>query len=275
MRVLVTGAGGGIGRVVTQSFVDEGHVVIGVDRVTPPDGFRGEWVEKDLAERAIEPDLFAGVDVVIHLAAVPGRGLVSDRELFTNNATTTYSVLESACEAGVPRIAMASSTSIYGTVWGDRKIAPAEVPLTEDSEIRPADAYALAKEVDESIARMMCRRFDVSVALLRLPNVQTSERLLERSARVEADPAEASRELWAYLTVEDSAEAFRRAAVADFTGCLVVNVASPQPLANIDVASATQQVYPGTPSSLQPGQAGISSDRARRVLGFTASSIVP
>lgn len=275
MRVLITGAAGGIGRVVAQSFADEGHGVIGVDRVARPETFAGEWVERDLAGAPLEPALFRGVDAVLHLAAVPGRGVVSDRELFINNSSSTYSVLDAACTAGVERIVIASSISIYGTVWADREITPAELPLRETSEIRPAEAYALAKEVDESIARMMCRRFDVSIALLRLPRVSSVEHIIERSVLVDRDAAEASRELWAYLTLDDAAEAFRRAAQAEFNGCLAMTVVSPQALNTIDVATAATQYYPNTPSTLSHGEPGLSIDVAKRVLGFTPRAVLP
>lgn len=275
MKVLITGAAGGIGRVVARAFTQAGESVVGVDRVARPQGFVGEWVECDLAGAPLGPTLFTGVDAVLHLAAVPGRGVVSDRELFINNSASTYSVLDAACEAGVRRIVVASSISIYGTVWADREITPAELPLRETSEIRPAEAYALAKEVDEAIARMMCRRFDVSIALLRLPRVTGVDHIVERSALVEADPAEAARELWAYLTLDDAAEAFRRAAVAAFDGCLAITVVSPQPLATIDIATTAAQFYPDTPSTLQAGEPGFAIDRARQVLGFTPSSVLP
>ena len=38
MRILVTGAAGSIGRVVTVGLVDRGHTIIGLDRVPQPDG---------------------------------------------------------------------------------------------------------------------------------------------------------------------------------------------------------------------------------------------
>lgn len=274
MKVIIAGAAGGIGRVVSRAFTDAGDSVIGIDRVARPEGFDGEWLLRNLAHDTIEKEVFDGVDAVVHLAAVPGRGGVSDRELFINNSATTYSLLEAACEAGVGRMVVASSISIYGTVWADRENPPAEVPLREDSEIRPADAYALAKEVDEAIARMMCRRYGVSIVLLRLPRVTGIDHIVERSELVAANPSEGHRELWAYLTIDDAAEVFRLAAGAELAGCHVITVASPQPLNAIDVAQAAREFYPDTPNRLEPGEPGFAIEVARDLLGFTAKTVI-
>ena len=76
MKVLVTGAAGSIGRVVTVGLADRGHTVVGLDRVPQPDGDDGAWYTVDCAD----PDAVAAVfdeeplDAVVHLAGLPGRG---------------------------------------------------------------------------------------------------------------------------------------------------------------------------------------------------------
>ena len=47
MRVLVTGAAGSIGRVVTTGLAAAGHDVVGLDLVPPPDGTPFAWHEAD------------------------------------------------------------------------------------------------------------------------------------------------------------------------------------------------------------------------------------
>ena len=49
MRVLVTGAAGSIGRVVTTGLAAAGHDVVGLDLVPPPDGTPFAWHEADCA----------------------------------------------------------------------------------------------------------------------------------------------------------------------------------------------------------------------------------
>ena len=50
MRVLVTGAAGSIGRVVTPGLADRGHEVVGLDLVPEPEGFDGTWHTGDCAD---------------------------------------------------------------------------------------------------------------------------------------------------------------------------------------------------------------------------------
>ena len=57
MRVLVTGAAGSIGRVVTVGLADPGHDVVGLDLVPAPEGFDGAWHSVDCAD----PDAVAAV----------------------------------------------------------------------------------------------------------------------------------------------------------------------------------------------------------------------
>lgn len=79
-RVLLTGAGGGIGRAMADALQAEGAVVLGVGRQGPPSG-QGHrpWVRADLAtEAGIAATTAAaeafGANVVVHAAGVPAFG---------------------------------------------------------------------------------------------------------------------------------------------------------------------------------------------------------
>ena len=50
MRVLLTGAAGSIGRVLTVGLTDRGHEVVGLDVVAQPDGTGGAWHTADCAD---------------------------------------------------------------------------------------------------------------------------------------------------------------------------------------------------------------------------------
>ncbi len=60
-------------------------------------------------------------------------------EAFRVNAEGTLNVLSAAAEAGVERVLAVSSADVYG------KVDPSELPLTEDSPLRPASPYAASK----------------------------------------------------------------------------------------------------------------------------------
>ena len=75
MRVLVTGAAGSIGRVVTVGLADRGHDIVGLDRVPEPEGFDGPWHSVDCADPDAVAAVFAesALDAVVHLAGHPGE----------------------------------------------------------------------------------------------------------------------------------------------------------------------------------------------------------
>ncbi|WP_246355169.1 NAD-dependent epimerase/dehydratase family protein [Nocardioides ungokensis] len=114
MRVLVTGAAGSIGRVLTPGLVDRGHEVVGLDRVPAPDGNDGPWHLVDAAD----PDAVAAVfaeerlDAVVHLAGYPGEGSLPDS--LTSHVVTTAALLDAMVEHDVRRLVYASSNHAVG-----------------------------------------------------------------------------------------------------------------------------------------------------------------
>jgi len=79
--------------------------------------------------------------VVYHLAgwADVGGSWQHPVEAFRANAEGTLNVLSAATAAGVERVLAVSSADVYGIV------TPDELPLTEDSPLRPASPYAASK----------------------------------------------------------------------------------------------------------------------------------
>jgi nucleoside-diphosphate-sugar epimerase len=274
VRVVVTGADGLIGRFATRAFVEQGWTTVGVGLGPRPEGSAAhEWITADLSEDGVNSEAFAGADAVIHLAAIPGR-LTDDRTVFRNNVCATFNTLDAAGVAGVPRVVLASSISIYGIVWSDRDLTPPEIPLRETTPLLTTESYSLSKEVDEATARMMSRRYGTSIAALRFPLVAEESDILERSQQVRRDSSVGHRELWAYLTLADAARALVLAAIADFQGVVVANIVSPQSLGGIDAVSAGASTYPDSTVGARTGN-GYTTDVARDVFGFVGSSIVP
>lgn len=155
MKVLVTGADGYIGAVLTPLLLERGHEVTGVDC-----GFyqRG-WLHHDgkdrpkLLNRDIrslgEADV-AGHDAVIHLAELSNDplGEQDPRITFAINHDGSVRLAGLCKKAGVPRFVYTSSCSVYGAGGGD------EVK-TEDSAPAPQTAYAKCKVLVERDVREM------------------------------------------------------------------------------------------------------------------------
>lgn len=131
---LVTGAQGFVGRHLVAHLAEAGDEVVGVDRT---DG------GIDITDAPAVETMVAEVapNVIYHLAgwADVGGSWQEPVAAFRANAEGTLNVLSAATEAGVERVLAVSSADVYGIV------SPEELPLTEDSPLRPASPYAASK----------------------------------------------------------------------------------------------------------------------------------
>src|SRR3978361_2234583 len=104
MRVLVTGAAGSIGTVVSSGLVDRGHSVTGLDLVPEPEGFTGDWFTADCADPDAADAVFravAGLDAVVHLAGMPREASLPEE--LTSHVVTTAALLDAMGRHGVSR----------------------------------------------------------------------------------------------------------------------------------------------------------------------------
>ncbi|MDQ4137953.1 MAG: NAD(P)-dependent oxidoreductase, partial [Actinomycetota bacterium] len=117
MRIIVTGGSGKLGRNVVRGLRDAGHDVLNFD-VT---GERGpNFLRVDLTDFGQVVDALFSVDflhdggfeAIVHLAAVPAGGIVSDVSTFQNNILSTFHVFQAARRAGIKRIVHASSETV-------------------------------------------------------------------------------------------------------------------------------------------------------------------
>jgi nucleoside-diphosphate-sugar epimerase len=164
-RILVTGAGGSLGRAVVPSLVEAGHRPVLFDlRALDTDQ---EFVEGDVRDAAALARAMRGVDVVVHAAALHGIHLQawSAEDFWSTNVTGTFSVYEAAREAGVSHVVLGSSMVVYGDIGGGD--APWQA-VTEGSPLQPANLYGLTKVLSEDIARYHAAAGAISTVALRL-----------------------------------------------------------------------------------------------------------
>lgn len=119
MKVVVTGASGNVGTALLRSAPRNGQELVGIARRHPPRGRepydRARWVECDIGDPAaasLLAKVFAGADVVVHLAWAVHPQRV-DPPLTRTNAAGTANVLRAVAEAGVRHIVCASSAAAY------------------------------------------------------------------------------------------------------------------------------------------------------------------
>lgn len=171
-KVLVTGGAGFIGSHLIDALLDDGCEVVCFDNLSSGKMAnlaqvmdKIEFVEGDITDRDKVYELCAGVDFVIHHAALLSvRESVSmPREYNRVNVDGTLNLLDGARESGVRRFVFASSSSIYGECT--------EFPQTEAILPAPTSPYALSKLAAEHYCGMYFNLFGLETISLRYFNV--------------------------------------------------------------------------------------------------------
>lgn len=166
MRVLVTGAAGSLGRVVTAGLVARGHDVVGLDLVPPPGGTEIAWHEADCTDPdavdAVLAELTTGgsLDAVVHLAGTPEEASLPVE--LDSHVVTTAALLDAMVAHRVPRLVYASSNHAVG-------LTPrADGVLTEHALPRPDTYYGVAKVAAEALLRLFVDRHGLDVVSCRI-----------------------------------------------------------------------------------------------------------
>jgi UDP-glucose 4-epimerase len=176
MHALVTGCAGFIGSQLTETLLQDGHSVIGVDCFNDNYGRRGklrnlelaqqwdsfDFLPLDLARGDLE-DLVDEADVVYHLAAEPGvRASWGARFPYyvRNNILATQHLLEAMRRHSSKPFVYASSSSVYGQA----KI----LPTPETALPRPESPYGTTKLAAEHLCHLYHTNFGVKTVALRL-----------------------------------------------------------------------------------------------------------
>lgn len=179
--ILVTGAAGFIGSHTCEALLGRGERVVGIDNFDPfyaesikrsnleeiaqaDAGGRFVFERADIRERAELDAVFARhkPESVIHLAARAGvRPSIEDPAGYARvNVEGTANVLGASKKAGVSRLVVASSSSVYGDA--------SRVPFSENDDIsRPISPYAATKCATEGLCHAHHHLSGAPVACLR------------------------------------------------------------------------------------------------------------
>ncbi len=171
-RYLVTGGAGFIGSNIARRLLEEGQEVTVLDNFSSGHRRNLEGLESRI--RLIEGDVrneedvraaLEGVRYVIHQAALPSvqRSVADPFPTNDANVNGTLRLLWESHKAGVARLVMASSSSVYGE-------SPT-LPKREDMEPAPMSPYAVSKLAAEVYGQSFTRTYGLEVVALRYFNV--------------------------------------------------------------------------------------------------------
>ena len=174
MRVLVTGAAGTIGRVVSTGLIDRGHEIVGLDVLPAPDGWMadgdGPWHTADCADIDAVLAVFGEsgpFDGVVHLAGIADE--MSLPEALTSHVVTTAALLDAMVAHDVSRLVYAGSNHAVG------RTPRAEVGdgvLGIDAAPRPDTFYGVAKVAAEALMRLYADRHGIDAVSCRIGSFQ-------------------------------------------------------------------------------------------------------
>jgi nucleoside-diphosphate-sugar epimerase len=169
MVILVTGDMGYLGPVVVERLLARPDAkIVGLDTgyfahcLTGASALPERCLDRQLFAdvRHVDPQMFSGVDAVVHLAAISNDpiGNVFEDVTFAVNHRATTRLARLARDAGAKAFVFASSCSVYGSTEEDE--------CSEKSPTRPLTAYARSKLLAEEDLRALADD-DFAVTCLR------------------------------------------------------------------------------------------------------------
>jgi nucleoside-diphosphate-sugar epimerase len=170
--ILVTGGAGFIGSHLVQALQARGEPVRVLDDLSSgrrenlgPALGRVELVLGDLADLELVRRAVEGCSAVLHQGARPSveRSIQDPLATHRANANGTLNLLLAARDAGVRRVVLASSSSVYGD-------SPS-LPKSEEDPPQPKSPYALSKLAAELYAQQFWRLYQLETVTLRYFNV--------------------------------------------------------------------------------------------------------
>jgi UDP-glucose 4-epimerase len=168
MRALVTGANGFLGRHVVGALLDRGIEVRAMVRPATRVETLGwpssvDVFRADLRTSRELVHAFAGVDVLIHLAAVVSGG---EEAQFAGTVGGTERLLDAMAASTCRRLVLCSSFSVYN-YSAVRRVLDEGSPLHDVQDVYARDGYTIAKWWQERVTRRYAEAHDWDLTVLR------------------------------------------------------------------------------------------------------------
>jgi len=168
--ILVTGAAGYIGSVVTEELIKQGQSIIALDNLSQ--GHRASvsgdaiFIKGDLNDADLLERIFKNypVEAVVHLAAhtLVGESVSNPEKYFRNNVVAGLNLLNTMCRHGVNKIVFSSSCAVYGHAGSSR--------IDESIAKDPINPYGEAKLIFEKFLQWYASAYGLGSVPLRYFN---------------------------------------------------------------------------------------------------------
>ncbi len=152
----IVGAGGFLGAHLVRGFEARGARVLPLVRVVEDRSPAGACPFDDAAD---DPERLAGIDVMVHVAAVGRRHGVDAAGQRTANLDLVERAMRAAASARVRRFVLVSSVNVYGF--------PPRLPITEEHPYAPRTARAATLVEAEMRARRAARELALELVIAR------------------------------------------------------------------------------------------------------------
>lgn len=175
MNVLITGSGGFIGKFLAAECAAHGARVTGWVRELRPvtsDGLSTDIMRTEAVDLLNAAAVNEGLervrpDKIFHLAAKShiGQSWLSPLDTLQTNISAQVNLFEAVRRLGLKsRIAVAGSSEEYGM------IDPKDVPINEETSLKPVSPYAVSKVAQDLMGLQYFRNYAMHVVRLRLFN---------------------------------------------------------------------------------------------------------
>lgn len=170
MRVLVTGGAGYIGSHVVRELINAGHRVTVLDNLSTGHEEaidpRATFIVGSISNHELLLQRFHAhqIEAVVHLA-----GSSHSKDPFVNyhqNFSCSLNLYHAAVKAGIKKILLSSSASVYGI--------PQKIPITEGEERRPTNTHGRSKMMAEMALEDFQKAYHLGATILRYYNVAGS-----------------------------------------------------------------------------------------------------
>ena len=206
--VLLTGAGGHVGKAILQGLGDEYDWRL-MFHNPPPEEPDHPYVTGEIQNGTDVAAAAEGVGAIVHLAGDP-RPSAPWRSVLSNNVDGTHTVYEVAVEEGVEKVVYASSNHAVGAFETDERTPEmyrphGDIPLDGTELPRPGNEYGVSKAAGELIGRYFHDEHGIPVCNIRIGNLNEGH-----------PPIDYERGQAMWLSMRDCAHLHDRALRADY-----------------------------------------------------------